>query len=94
MSRTIELAYVRYNAILRETEKAWLVGFSDTLSWLPKSRCYLHIHHQWIGMPVWMVHERKLTKDLVRQEKSRVSQTDAAYKITTKHNMKIVKNTP
>ncbi len=51
-------AYVPFEWVVHETDKAWLLRIDGDEIWFPKSQCELHLDNMEIEMPQWL-HEQK-----------------------------------
>lgn len=56
-TRMVELLFLE---VIHETEKAWLLSFTDGGSaWLPKSKCDLDKENKLVKIPAWLLSRKK-----------------------------------
>ena len=63
-----ESFYLKFEAIVRETEKAWLLKLDEkTEAWFPKSQCVIEDETgDQILVPEWLIDKNKLEKYIER----------------------------
>lgn len=60
------LVVLKFERIVKESEKAWLVEFpmddelNNVTCWLPKSQCKIRLQDKQIQVPQWLVEEKEL----------------------------------
>jgi hypothetical protein len=51
---------VPYDAVVHETESAWLLTVEDEDIWFPKSQCSIGTENEEISVPTWLAIEKGL----------------------------------
>lgn len=56
---------VPYNAIVHQTEKAFLIRLADKQVWLPKAQVTLALKGKTVHVPTWLVKKLALTTTIM-----------------------------